>query len=247
MKHIMFDLDGTLLALDFDEFTRAYIACIGQKLGTLGYDVTRCIKALWAGTEAMVKNDGSRTNRQAFWDAFCAVAKVNQMVLEPQLETFYRQEFQGIRSVLRTQRDCRGFIDDLKRKGYTLSLATNPVFPLVAVEQRLSWIGLTVKDFAVVSSYEHYKYCKPNLGYYQQVLSSAGFAPEESCMIGNNIHDDMPARDLGMPVYLVTDVLENPQNKPVDDYPHGSFAQLQAFLAALPPVKNKQPKRLLRL
>ena len=55
-------------------------------------------------------------------------------------------------------------------------------------------------------------------------------------MIGNNPVDDMEAQKLGMAVYLVTDCLENPGGLPVDGYPHGSFRELEAHLAALPQV-----------
>ena len=53
-------------------------------------------------------------------------------------------------------------------------------------------------------------------------------------MVGNTPGDDMAALQAGLAVYLVTDCLENPGGVMVEDYPHGSFRELEARLAALP-------------
>ena len=63
MKTVLFDLDGTLLPMDQDVFIRAYFGGLAQKLAPLGYEPKQLLDAVWAGTGAMVKNDGSRTNQ----------------------------------------------------------------------------------------------------------------------------------------------------------------------------------------
>ena len=67
---ILFDLDGTLLPMDNDEFTRGYFKLLAAKMAPLGYEPKRLVDAVWTGTAAMVKNDGSRSNETAFWQAF---------------------------------------------------------------------------------------------------------------------------------------------------------------------------------
>ena len=59
---ILFDLDGTLLPMDQEVFTRAYFRRLAEKLAPRGYDPEQLVKCIWEGTEAMVRNDGSRTN-----------------------------------------------------------------------------------------------------------------------------------------------------------------------------------------
>ena len=236
-KHILFDLDGTLLALDFQEFVQTYFQLLGKKMAELGLDPKLALDAVWQGTKAMIENDGSATNEQTFWSVFAPAVGKERAELEPLLASFYCDEFHQIRSVLREERNLRQMIDGLKAKGYTVSLATNPVFPKEAVQTRLSWLGLTEEDFSLVTSYENSSYCKPNLGYFQQVLAAGGFSAEECLMVGNNIEDDMTAKELGLSVYLVTDLLENPKNGRVEAYPHGDFQQLQGFFEALPPIQ----------
>ena len=69
---ILFDLDGTLLISDSDKFTSAYMTELGRYMSRL-HDPEPLVKAVWAGTKAMVKNDGSRTNEAAFWDTYSSI------------------------------------------------------------------------------------------------------------------------------------------------------------------------------
>ena len=64
---ILFDLDGTLLPMDQERFVKSYLSRLAKKMAPYGYDPDTLIKAVWAGTGAMVKNDGSATNREVFW------------------------------------------------------------------------------------------------------------------------------------------------------------------------------------
>ena len=60
IRTILFDLDGTLLPMDNDVFTKGYFKGLAAKLAPLGYEPKKLIAAVWSGTAAMVKNDGSR-------------------------------------------------------------------------------------------------------------------------------------------------------------------------------------------
>lgn len=233
---ILFDLDGTLIPFLQDEFIRVYFQALVQRLTPMGYDAGSLIQALWKGVDAMVKNEGSLTNRQVFWDIFTRELGVQALALESILDDFYAREFDGVRSVLREDADRSSLIRSLRERGYRLVLATNPIFPAVAVETRLRWVGLTSSDFDLVTTYENSRSSKPNPAYYQGILSRMGKQGEECLMAGNNPVDDMAALKTGMAVYLVTDCLENPGSLPVDMYPHGSFQELAVRLSALPQI-----------
>jgi len=97
-------------------------------------------------------------------------------------------------------------------------------------------VGLTQADFDWVTTYENSRRSKPSPGYYQDILSHLGRRGEECLMVGNNPVDDMAALRAGLAVYLVTDCLENPGGVTVEDYPHGSFRELEASLERLPAV-----------
>ena len=231
---ILFDLDGTLAPFQQDEFIHTYFKTLVRRLVPMGYDGDALVQALWKGVDAMIGNSGTLTNRQVFWEVFTGELGVQALALESILEDFYAREFDGVRTVLRENVDRSGLIRSLREKGYTLVLATNPIFPAVAVETRLRWVGLTQADFDWVTTYENSRRSKPNPDYYRDILSHIGRQGENCLMAGNNPVDDAAALQAGISVYLVTDYMENPDGVPIEDYPHGSFRDLAARLEALP-------------
>ena len=69
-RAILFDLDGTLLPMDQDVFTKGYFRLLAAKMAPYGYDPQLLISSLWKGVSAMVKNNGEETNSQRFWETF---------------------------------------------------------------------------------------------------------------------------------------------------------------------------------
>lgn len=55
IKAVLFDLDGTLLPMDQDEFVKAYFGLLAKRLAPLGYEVEKLYQVLWKGVAAMVK------------------------------------------------------------------------------------------------------------------------------------------------------------------------------------------------
>ena len=47
VKAVLFDLDGTLLPMDNDYFTKCYLKLLGKKFYELGYDGEKAIKGVW--------------------------------------------------------------------------------------------------------------------------------------------------------------------------------------------------------
>ena len=70
IKAVLFDLDGTLLPMDQGEFLKLYFGEMAKKMAPMGYDPKALIDAIWQSTGAMIGNDGSKPNGQAFWDHF---------------------------------------------------------------------------------------------------------------------------------------------------------------------------------
>ena len=70
IRMVFFDLDGTLLPMDMDEFTDGYFKLLAKKAAPRGYEPQALVKAIWHGIAAMMKNDGSCMNEEAFWRDF---------------------------------------------------------------------------------------------------------------------------------------------------------------------------------
>lgn len=237
LNTILFDLDGTLAPFQQDEFVRVYFGLLVRRLVPMGYDGEKLVRALWKGVDAMIGNSGAVTNRQVFWECFTQEMGMQALALETILDDFYATDFDGARSCLTARTDRSGLIRSLRRRGYGVVLATNPIFPAVAIETRLGWVGLSQADFDYVTAYENSRRSKPNPGYYRDILDHIGRRGEECFMAGNNPVDDMAALEAGISGYLVTDCIENPGDLPLEDYTHGSFRELEAYLAGLPALR----------
>lgn len=233
IKAILFDLDGTLLPMNQDEFLKAYFAGIAEHLSHYGYNPGELIGAINAGTRAMLKNDGGVTGEVAFWKAFGEKIGKNARKDEPYFEEFYLKKFPSIHTTCGCNPRSRELLDLLHQKGVKTALATNPVFPRIATLERIRWAGLTPNDFEYITTYENSRFCKPRTEYYSEVAEKIGVSPEECLMVGNDVGDDMPAMNLGMRVFLLTDCLINTKNEDISAYPHGDFGALFEFINKL--------------
>ena len=230
IKTVMFDLDGTLLPMDQDQFTKYYFGLLVKKLAPYGYDAEQLISGIWAGTAAMVKNDGSCTNEEAFWKKFSALMGEKVVEDKPLFEEFYRVEFQGAKASCGFAPQAAGLVAKLKAAGYRVLLATNPIFPAIATENRIRWAGLEPEDFELYTTYENSCHCKPNPDYYRDILNSMALDPAECLMVGNDATEDTAAELTGMQVFLLTDCLINKENKDLSRWPHGGFDELERFI-----------------
>lgn len=230
---ILFDLDGTLLPMDQEIFLKAYMGGLAKKMVPHGYDPELLVKSIWKGTGAMVMNSGAKTNEEVFWDTFSAIYGRDTRVDEPIFREFYRKEFQDVSRVCGFDARAAEVIAEIRSLGYRVALATNPLFPAIATHSRAKWAGLNPEDFDLITTYENSRHCKPNPEYYRDILATLDVKPENCVMVGNDVSEDMIARELGMKVFLLTDSLINKENKDIDAYPHGSFPELMTFIREL--------------
>lgn len=228
---ILFDLDGTLLPMDQEKFVKSYLHHLTAYLAPLGYDAKTVAKAIWAGMDAMIGNDGARSNEQVFWECFSKFFARDVLADQPVFAEFYRTDFQKVAADCGYHPAARQLIDSLNAAGFRLILATNPVFPAVATESRMRWAGLEPENFAYYTTYENSRYCKPNPDYYRDILHTLAIDPAECMMVGNDVDEDMVAAQLRMQVFLLTDCLINRKNEEISRYPHGSFPELRNRIA----------------
>ncbi len=227
---LMFDLDGTLLPMELESFTNTYFKLLAQKAAPYGYEPEQLIAAVWKGTKAMIANDGSCPNDRRFWETFAGELGETILDMRPVFDSFYAKEFNGAKAATRENPLGKKAVDAAKNAGYTVILATNPMFPAVAVATRLGWLGLAPEDFSLVTSYENSSYCKPNPLYYTQILERAGRSPGECLMVGNDVREDaLAAQKAGLSAYLITDCLENAGGGDISSIPHGSFTDFMKF------------------
>lgn len=230
VKMVLFDLDGTLLPMDMDEFTGGYFKLLAKKAIPHGYEAKSLEKAVWHGTAAMVKNDGSCKNEDAFWNDFTAIYGEEAIKDKGLFDEFYANEFQEAKRFCGYNPEAAETVRWIRDHGFRIALATNPLFPAIATESRIRWTGLEPGEFEFYTTYENIGWCKPNLDYYREMLRRTGLKGEECLMVGNDVTEDMVAAELGMKVFLLTDCLINKAGEDISQYPHGSFSDLREYV-----------------
>ena len=234
LKAILFDLDGTLLPMDQTVFMKDYFGRLYRRLAPLGYTPEVFHAAMMAGIAAMVKNDGSRTGEQAYWEAYTSVSGMDLEKELPILEEFYGTEFDDVSSACGYTPKAAELVHSLKARGLRVILATNPLFPRVATQKRIRWAGLTPEDFEFFTTFEDTGFCKPNPAYYKEVLRRAGLDAADCLMVGNDVAEDMMAgAAAGLRGFLLTDCLINTPGADIEQYPHGSFEELNTYIDSL--------------
>ncbi|MFZ5826906.1 MAG: HAD family hydrolase [Bacillota bacterium] len=225
LKTILFDLDGTLLPIDTESFVRQYMKALAAHAGHL-IPPTVLVEEIMAATFEMIRNtDPALTNAQVFARHFFPKVGRDEAELMPVFDAFYREKFPALISV------CPGLpglgrtvVQTAVDKGYEIALATNPLFPREAIEERMRWIGVADMPWRLVTTYEEMHACKPQPAFYREVLERIGRQPEECLMVGNDVQEDGVAAKLGMSVFFVTDFLMNRDGAPLPPEHSGSLA-----------------------
>lgn len=234
LKAILFDLDGTLLPMDQTVFMKDYFGRLLRRLIPLGYTPDVFHAAMKAGIAAMVKNDGSRTGEEAYWEAYTSVSGMDLNKELPILEVFYAEEFDDVSAACGYTPKAAELVHSLTARGIRVILATNPLFPRIATEKRIRWAGLTPEDFEFFTTFEDIGFCKPNPAYYKEVLRRAGLNAADCLMVGNDVAEDMMAGGAaGLRGFLLTDCLINTPGADIEQYPHGSFEELNTYIDSL--------------
>ena len=240
VRHILFDLDGTLAPIDMDVFLPQYLKALGARFRDR-FAVDDFQRKLLDSTMVMINNlDPDRTNEQVFWDHFPRSLGASRETLEPIFLDFYALEYRDLRNDLSPAGPAAEALTEALNQGCTLTIATNPIFPLRAVQERLAWIGCDGFPFQLITSIEGMHFCKPHREYYREVLSILGARAEECLMIGNDVEEDMVASRVGMKTCLVTDrVIQRGQLHEEPDY-RCTLAELPEMIRKL---KRKEANR----
>lgn len=233
IKAVLFDLDGTLLPMDYDGFLKLYFGNLAKRMAKYGYNPDELVKNIWTGTRAMVMNDGSCMNETKFWDVIAEIYGIDVLQDKVLFDDFYREDFVKAKEACGFDPMAKETVDLVRNLGLEAVLATNPIFPMIATRQRIDWAGLKKEDFVLCTTYENIGFSKPNPAYYSEIAKRLNVATEECLMVGNDVTEDMAAAKCGMTVFLLTDCLLNKNDEDISGYPQGGFRELQEFIKLL--------------
>jgi len=208
-KAILFDLDGTLLNIDMDVFLTYYFLAMMRAAEERGYaHPKKLMEQVYRSTDVMIANrDPKITNEQAFMEDFLAACSYPAAEARHFFDDFYQEFFPKLHLHTKPFPLVPSLMNSIFQQGYKVVIATNPVFPLSAVQQRINWAGLGGFPFDLITSYENMHFTKPHPEYFGEISEMIGVAPEDCLMVGNDVDEDLPAGKTGMQTYLMEDLL----------------------------------------
>ncbi len=234
LQAVLFDLDDTLLGNDTQRFVERYFSLLSAYAAGRGDGMDNLLPDLLASTRAVLLDvDRTATNEAVFWSVFAHRLGRDAAEMKAFFQDFYREQFPTMRQVTQLRPIARSLVRACFDRGLQVAIATHPLFPLDAIEQRLAWAGVPVTDFpyALITSYEVMHAAKPHRSYYQEILARLDCPPDRALMVGDDWENDMlPAATLGMRAYWVTDSAEPPNPTAVEAW--GNLEQFYGWFVA---------------
>ncbi len=139
IRAVLFDLDGTLLPLDFDRFLARYL----KRLGAWFRDAAglEIVAPSMAAVPRMLENDGRRSNADVFWSAAAPQLGADRATLERLYGDFVLHEGAHLGEGVTPDPSARAVVEACRAAGRRVALATNPVFPRCMIGERARWAG----------------------------------------------------------------------------------------------------------
>jgi len=208
LKAVLFDLDNTLILYDEMKFLKIYFPLVAGKFADI-LPPDEFAERLMKATLVLHKNDGRLLNREAFLNSFCEGLQQSRDEIWKRFEDFYQNDFDHFKDMVVIPDHARDVFLNIGRKNLKIVIATNPIWPLNAQMKRLSWAGLGDIDFALITNIDNMTFCKPQIGYYQEICRKIGERAEDCLMVGDDPANDMVVARIGMRTYLTVDSLNH--------------------------------------
>jgi len=201
---LLLDLDGTILDIEVSFFLGPMVEAMHRCFRDI-LEMGRFREGLFGGTEAIIfepRYDGE-TNMEGFNRVFSDLTGVQVTDTERRFGRFYREIFPTLKGYGKPVEGASEFVVRAAKEGYTLCLATNPIFPTSATLERLKWSGVDPAFFRFIPGLETMSTCKPRPEYFLELASRLDVDPSSCLMIGNDMEQDLPASEIGMGTFLV--------------------------------------------
>ena len=215
LKALLLDLDDTLIDNPMDTFIPAYFRALETFVAGV-VEPGRFIEELLKATRAMDGNDGTGlSNEEVFAAAFYPALGVPREEMEPLLARFYGEAFPRLAPLIGRRQAAPMIVEWAKRRDLQVVIATNPLFPRTAIEQRMAWgaVGVDRFDYELVTCYENSHATKSSPAYFREIVDCLGRQPGECLMVGDNWGWDVAcAGKAGIPSYwIVADEAQPPE------------------------------------
>ncbi len=209
---LLFDLDGTLIYFEPEQFIKTYLGAAAKFFIDLIPNPESFYQELLKSTDVMENSDNPTTTAlEDFLNDFCPKFDVDCDKISQRFLDFYQTDFDVIKPLIHKVDGAKELLQSLKKNlpETKLILATNPVFPFIAIQKRMIWGGISEKFFDHITHAENSYYCKNNENYWLNIAQSLEINPQRSMMIGNDAYRDLHAKKYGYQAFLIEPDAEN--------------------------------------
>ena len=204
LKAVFIDLDNTIALYDELVFFDRFFQLLYKRFDDL-LTFEDLQNRVLVATLSLSGNNGEKTIRDYFLENVVAGHEMGQEEFWQRSMEFYDNDFDQARPEVKKPENLDAVLKELKQRGLKLVVASNPIYPHIAIEKRLAWVDVDHDDFELVTHMENMNFVKPNLAYYQQICTKLDLLPEHCLMVGNDPGNDMASSGIGIKTYLTTD------------------------------------------
>jgi len=204
IQAVLFDLDGTLVDVDMNRFVQSYLRRLTEHMSDQ-VNPLRATQTLHHAVAAMFANtDASRTLESILFEVLQEELAVSSEWYVECLARFCQDDLESLRPLVTGHPLSSQLIESSLNRGWKVVLATNPIFPRVVVDARVSWGGMDGDAFYHVAAYETAHFCKPRPLFFKEILGRLQIPAEACLMVGNDTVHDLAASQVGMQTCLLT-------------------------------------------
>lgn len=201
-RQLLLDLDGTLLGSK-PHLHLAFIYRTILYFGKRGIGPVKALRALHGLRMGIENHEPGKLNSSRAAFRFGKVLGLEEVAAKKMAVEMTNEIFPHLKACFFPIAGAADFMH-WARTRYELVLATNAVWPREIVLLRLKWAGLDPKMFRFIANNDEMHHCKPSVHYYEELLEKLNITPKEALMIGDSVHKDLPAKNVGIPVFLLS-------------------------------------------
>ncbi|MGB9750157.1 MAG: HAD family hydrolase [Caldisericia bacterium] len=198
MKYLLIDLDKTLLEIDFDEFLKSYFSLLIPKLKKIIIDKDP-LTILNISVDYMINEKNGELNITKFYNKFTELSGIDIEEAKNVFLEFYINDFPKLSTFGKPAKNGKETIIKLIGLGYKIVLATNSIFPEIAIYERMKWANVDDINFTLVTTMENMHFAKPHSEYYLEILEKINVKISDVLMVGDDLNMDiLPAKKIGI-------------------------------------------------
>lgn len=235
---VLWDLDGTLVRF----YERTFKVLMPLAAAHAFSDVLapwQFLTVLRSVLPEVRANKTSMTNHTLLCERVAACTNLSATDVDAHMKRLAVDTFPKLRRCFAPEPAATLLVSRLATAGCRQVVATNPLWPLPTVLDRLTWGGLDANRFAFITHGEAMTRSKPSVAFYEELLDKINATPSECVLVGNHPGKDGAAAQAGIPTFILDKRAHHRTSPPGPANPHagiqaapvifGSWPNLTAF------------------